>query len=83
MLTDFISGFMAAAGVMAWLSGVALAIVLAAGLGLILAWLAGAMFDRATSILAKRWAQKERKPRNRFERILLTHWERQERDGEV
>lgn len=83
MTADFISGFVAAAGVLAWLAGVASAIVLAVGLGLALAWIAGAVFDGATSILAKRWAQKKRKPRNRFERIILAHRERQEEDGEV
>lgn len=83
MLTDFISGFVAAAGVIAWVAGCASAILLAMAALLVLAGLAGVVFDKATSILAEKWAQIGRKPRNDFERIILAHWERQEESGKV
>ena len=83
MLTDYISGFAAAAEVIAWGAGCISAIVLALAALLVLAILAGAVFDKVTSILAKKWAQKERKPRNRFERVILAHWKQQGDRGEV
>ena len=83
MLTDFISGFCAAAEVIAWGSGCISAVLLALVGVLMLAGLAGVVFDKATSILAKKWAQIGRKPRNDFERIILAHWKQQEESGEV
>lgn len=83
MLTDFINGFVATAEVIAWGAGCVSAILLALAALLMLAVLAGVLFDKATSILAKKWAQIGRKPRNEFERIILAHWKQQTDRGEV
>ena len=83
MLINFLNGFAAASGVIAWVSGCGCAIVLALAVILVLAAVAGAVFDAVTSFLARRWQRTGRTPRNRVERVILDHRERREANGKL
>lgn len=73
MLTNFIAGFEATGKIIACIAGGVSAFVCFAATVLLVCFLASTVFDLVTAFLAKRWAKAGRKPRNRFERIILEH----------
>lgn len=77
MLIDaFIRGASASGQVLAYLSGLLVSVLVFAAAASLLAILAGAMFDRATSWLARRWQDKGISPRSRICRVILAHAKR-------